>query len=324
MTFKISFVIAFCAIAFSGFSQTDTGQLNNISLIKVNNEIYMLQSNGGNIGLSFGNDGVLMIDSQFAEGMEDLQKEIRRISKKPIRFLVNTHLHDDHTGGNSTLAKEGTIIFSQENVRTRLEEKIRTSSTKIETDILPIITFTEDITFHYNGEKIFVFHVHNAHTDGDAVIYFTDSNVIHTGDAFVNGLYPFIDSENGGSIKGYLAGLEKIFMVANEDTKIIPGHGKLATKINITETINMLTFLYKRISYFYGNQKTEEQVVAMKDLTAEYDAKGYGKGFITSEKIVRSIYKEVDKELGESKRKNEEARKKVEQMTKEYEEKNKQ
>src|SRR5690606_31952762 len=177
----------------TAFSQSDTGEEMHIKTIKVSNKIYMLQGKGGNIGLSFGNDGIFMIDDQYAEGIEQIQKDIKTISKNPIQFLVNTHFHGDHTGGNAVLAQQGTIIFSQENVRTRLQGMIAEEKKKIPQEILPVVTFSEDLTFHYNGEKIYVFHVHNAHTDGDAMVYFTDSNVLHTGDVFFNGKYPFID-----------------------------------------------------------------------------------------------------------------------------------
>jgi glyoxylase-like metal-dependent hydrolase (beta-lactamase superfamily II) len=299
------------------YSQTDTGNKFNTKLIKVNNKIYMLQGKGGNIGLSFGNDGIFMIDDQYAEGIEQIQKDIKTISKNPIQFLVNTHFHGDHTGGNAVLAQQGTIIFSQENVRTRLQGMIAEEKKKIPQEILPVVTFSEDLTFHYNGEKIYVFHVHNAHTDGDAMVYFTDSNVLHTGDVFFNGKYPFIDTDNGGSIQGYIDGIGKALLLINEDTKIIPGHGDVGTYKDLQKASYMLSIIYKRVTTHYINKKTEEEVAQTKDITKEFDDLGYGDGFISREAFLRTVYKEVAKErspIDKNAEKNRQAREKLEKM----------
>lgn len=301
------------------YSQTDTGNKVNTKLIKVNNKIYMLQGKGGNIGLSLGNDGIFMIDDQYADGFEQIQKDIKTISNKPIQFLVNTHFHGDHTGGNAALAQTGTVIFSQENVRTRLMGRIAEEKKKIPQETLPVVTFSEDLTFHYNGEKIYIFHIHNAHTDGDAMVYFTDSNVLHTGDIFFNGQYPFIDTENGGSLKGYIEGIEKALLIINEDTKIIPGHGDVGTYKDLQEAANMLSIVYKRVRGPYTNKMSEDEVAKMTDLTKEYDTKGYGRGFISTEAFLRMIYKEIAKErsaIDENAEKNRQAREKMEKMQK--------
>ncbi len=301
----------------TAFAQSDNGEKTHLKLIKVNNKIYVLQGNGGNIGLSFGNDGVFMIDDQFAEDIEQIQEEIKKVSDKPVRFLVNTHFHGDHTGGNAAMAKTGAIIFSQENVRTRIQGIIRRETKKIPEEALPLVTFSEDLTFHFNGEKIYVFHVHNAHTDGDAMVYFTDSNVLHTGDVFFNGKYPFIDIENGGSLKGSIEGLGKALLVINEDTKIIPGHGNVGTYKDIQKSEDMLAFVYKRVYANYINKKTEDEVAKMTDITKEYDDEGYGAGFISTEAFLRMIYKSVAaerKSIENNAEKNKQAREKVEKM----------
>ena len=301
----------------TAFTQSDNGEKTHLKLIKVNNKIYVLQGNGGNIGLSFGNDGVFMIDDQFAEDIEQIQEEIKKVSDKPVRFLVNTHFHGDHTGGNAAMAKTGAIIFSQENVRTRIQGIIRRETKKIPEEALPLVTFSEDLTFHFNGEKIYVFHVHNAHTDGDAMVYFTDSNVLHTGDVFFNGKYPFIDIENGGSLKGSIEGLGKALLVINEDTKIIPGHGNVGTYKDIQKSEDMLAFVYKRVYANYINKKTEDEVAKMTDITKEYDDEGYGAGFISTEAFLRMIYKSVAaerKSIENNAEKNKQAREKVEKM----------
>ena len=290
--------IIICFVGFSISAQTETRQKSNTKPLKVKNNIYIIQSKGGNIGLSSGNDGVFMIDDQFENAIPGIITEIKKLNDKPIKYLVNTHHHGDHTGGNILIAKNGTIIFSHENVRKRLGDYIRNSSVKIDADILPIITFSEDLTFHFNGEKIMVFHVHNAHTDGDVIVYFTKSNVIHTGDIFFNGKYPFIDLNSGGSLQGSIDAIDKILMLADDKTIIIPGHGNLASINDLRTTRSMLTFLWKRIRHHIVNKKTEDEVVNMKELTEEYDAKGFGDGFISTDKFIRTIYKDVIKDLG--------------------------
>ncbi len=326
MLLKINLLTVFLFSVLTSFAQTDTGEKNPTKLIKVSNKIYMLQGKGGNIGLSFGNDGIFMIDDQYAEGIEKIQEDIKKVSDKPIKFLVNTHFHGDHTGGNSALAKTGTVIFSQDNVRDRLQQMMRKETKKMTEDMLPVVTFQEDLTFHFNGEKIYVFHVHNAHTDGDAMVYFTGSNVLHTGDVFFNGKYPYIDVENGGDLIGYIDALEKAVSLINEDTKIIPGHGDIGNVKDLKKTIDMLTTLYKRVTTAYISNKTEEEVLAMSEITQEFDAQGYGSGFIKTEDFVKLLYKEAAKgrsSIDQLEIKNKEARLKVEQMQKEWNEKEK-
>ena len=315
----------------TAFSQTDTGGTMHTKVIKVKNKIYMIQANGGNIGLSFGNDGIFMVDAQYAEGIEQIQKEIRKISGKnkdsiKVQFLVNTHFHEDHVGGNIGMAKTGTAIFSQDNTRKRLQDMIKADKRKIPEQILPVITFAENLTFHYNNETIKIFHVKNAHTDGDAMVYFSDSNVLQTGDVFFNGKYPFIDVENGGSFEGVIAGLEKVLSEIDQETKIIPGHGDLASYEDVQNTIIMLGTIYKKVYTLYASKKTEDEVAKMRDLTKEYDMKGYGSGFITTEAFLRMLYKAVGKErsaIDSNAEKNRQAREKVAKMQKELEEKEK-
>ncbi len=322
--------VIFVISVFTASSQTDTGKKVDTKLLKVNNNVYMYQGNGGNIGLSVGKDGIFMVDSQYAENIEQIQEDIKKISDEPIRFLVNTHFHPDHTGGNSALAKKGTVIFSQEKTRDRLRGVIR-KETKEKTkempkDLLPTVTFSEDLTFHFNGERIYVFHVPNAHTGGDAMVYFTDNNVLHTGDLLFNGKYPFIDLENGGSLKGTIQALQKARALINKETKIIPGHGNLGSYKDLEKTEDMLGVVYKRVSTNFVNNKTEDQVAKMGDLTKEYDVQGFGNGFINTEAFLRMIYKSVAqdrKSIDSNNEKNEQAREKIEQMKKEHEKKNK-
>ena len=161
------------------------------------------------------------------------------------------------------------------------------------------MTFNRKITFHYNGEDIEVFHVANAHTDGDALVYFKKSNVLHTGDVFFKGRYPYIDTNSGGDLFGYIEALEQVLANINENTLIIPGHGDVATFNDLRATIAMLSIVMKRVSFHYLNKKTLEQVLAMPEITEQYDAKGFGDYYISTEKFIRMVYAEVKEKRGE-------------------------
>jgi len=262
-------------------------------LVKVTDNIYMLQDQGGNIGLSFGEDGIFMIDDQFERNIEKTQATIASVKKGQVQFLVNTHHHGDHTGGNLKMAETGTIIFSHENVRKRLKTALEESKNKKGVKALPMITFNEDMTFHYNGDEILVFHVHHAHTDGDAMVYFMNSNVIHTGDVFFKDKYPYIDLKNGGSVLGYAKALDNMLMLVKEDTKIIPGHGDMATLEDVRFTKEMLLDLHSQISILHKAGKTEAEVLKMSEITAKYDALNFGSGFISTEKMLKTVFAEV-------------------------------
>ncbi len=308
-------IFTFC----NSYCQVDNGDKMFTKLIKVNKDIYMLQAKGGNIGLSIGSDGIFMIDDQYAEGIEQIQEEIKKKSQKPVEFLLNTHFHGDHTGGNPAMAETGTTILSQNNVRERLLQKIKNSTEKISEKVLPVITFSEDLTFYYNGEKIYVFHVHNAHTDGDAMVYFLKSNVLHTGDVLFNGKYPFIDLENGGSVEGYIQAIQKAKLIINEDTKIIPGHGDVATPKDLDEELYMLSKVSRMVTTEYLKKKSEDEVAKMTNITADYDAKDYGKGFISTEAFLRTIYKDVANGMegrDSNNEKNRKAAERIEQIKK--------
>ncbi|PKA83262.1 glyoxylase-like metal-dependent hydrolase (beta-lactamase superfamily II) [Ulvibacter sp. MAR_2010_11] len=303
-------LIAFFSL-FSVLAQkTDGGDKVQFKMINVNKDIYMLQGKGGNIGLSFGHDGVFMIDDQFADLSEDILKEIAKVDKKPIQFLINTHMHGDHTGGNANMVEAGAIIVAQDNVRTRLQETIIKAEDKArgDTKILPTITFAQDMTFYFNGEKIMIFHVHDAHTDGDAVVYFTQSNVIHTGDVFFKDRYPYIDLNNGGTVQGYMAALEKIALLADDDTKIIPGHGDIGTKKDLEAMASMLGNIYRRVTHHYTNHKTKAEIIAMRDFTKPFDDLGFGNGFISTEKMLEIMYDDVEKIKGKIDKRNMEER----------------
>ena len=287
-----------CALVLSGVFMMN-GQ-SGLNMVQVHNNIYMLQGRGGNIGLCFGEDGVFMVDDQFADATPLILGEIREISDKPIQFLVNTHHHGDHTGGNINLTREGTVIFSHENVRTRLEEMIRNETgRKVDPTLLPVVTFTESLTFYYNGEEIEIFHVSNAHTDGDVMVYFKNSNVLHTGDVFFKGRYPYVDINSGGDLFGYIQAMERVMVSIDKDTRIIPGHGDLASYNDFRATLNMIAIISKRVAIQYSAGKSEDEVAAMSEITQQYDDKGFGEGYITTDKFIRMVYAEVKEDMGE-------------------------
>lgn len=275
-------------------SQTDDGRASDSKLIEVSKGIYLYQNRGGNIGISIGPDGIFMIDDQYEEITEDLLKDLKKLSKDDVDFVINTHHHGDHTGGNANMVKEGATIISHSNVRKRLQDYLaENSSVKIDERILPTLTFHNDITFHYNREEIYVFHIEKAHTDGDVIVHFKGSNVVHTGDAFVNGQYPFIDSRNGGSVQGYIDGIETILSTIDKDTKVIPGHGNIANYQDVRAMGSLLTNAWKRVAYHFLKGKSEQEILRMTDITKEYDDKGFGDGYITRERFLKSIYDEV-------------------------------
>lgn len=289
--FKISAVLLFTTSLLIAQEKKPYAQ----NLVQVKSNIYMLQDKGGNIGLSFGDDGIFMIDDQFDKNIAKTQATIAAKDKQPVQFLVNTHHHGDHTGGNLAMAKTGTVIFSQENVRKRLEAAVEESGTMDISKSLPMVTFTEDMTFYYNGDQIFVFHVHNAHTDGDAMVYFMDSNVIHAGDVFFKDRYPFIDLKSGGSVIGYAKALSKLLMLTDENTIVIPGHGDLATVKDVAFTRDMLIDLHQKVSILHEEGKTEAEILKMTSITEKYDDLGYGSGFINTDRMIKTVYADVSK-----------------------------
>ena len=264
-----------------------------IKAVEVAKGIYMLTGKGGNVGLSTGKSGTLLIDDQYAPTAKKLLAAIAKKTSAPVRFVINTHWHGDHTGGNETMGKAGAVIVAHENVRKAMskDQFIKTFNMKSSPapDIaLPVITFTENMTFHWNNDEIEVKHVPSAHTDGDSVIYFKQANVIHAGDTFFNKMYPFIDVTTGGSIGGVISASEKLLDLANDETKIIPGHGVLANKKDLQAYHDMLVVMQKRIGELKYTGKSRDVVIASKP-TADFDPV-WGKGFLKADVWVGIIY----------------------------------
>lgn len=259
--------------------------------------IYMLQGvggfTGGNVGLSVGDDGVILIDDSMPPFLDKLNKAIAGISDKPVNFLINTHVHKDHIGNNASIG-ESTMIVAHENLRQNMLKKGMGMDDGIKhypESALPVITFSHDMNFHLNGEDAHVFHVAHAHTDGDAIIHFKESNIIHTGDTFFNAMFPYIDLNNGGSVDGYIKAQKKVLSIAKNSTQIIPGHGNLASKSDLTTALNMLIDSKNLIQALIDQGKTEKQVVAMNPLKKYHDEWSWR--FITTEKMTRQVYKSL-------------------------------
>ena len=265
----------------------------NIKTTKVAGSVYMLEGSGGNIGVLVGNDGVILIDDQFAPLSEKIKKAIAAISDKPIRFIINTHFHGDHSGGNNVFGSEGSIIVAHENVRKRLStdyifEAFKQEQMAMSYEGLPKITFAESLTFNMNGETVQVIHIKNAHTDGDAAIYFKEANVLHTGDAFVRYGLPFIDEGGGGTIDGMIIGAEQMLKMINDETKIIPGHGQISNKKDLQDFKNQLQTIRNRIADGIKAGKTVDQIISS-DPTKEFKT-GFDKIF-----FVQSVYNSLKK-----------------------------
>ena len=284
----------FSLIALFVISLTFAQRFDNVKIetTKLSDHVYMLVGAGGNIGISIGEDGVFVIDDQFAPLSEKILTAIKALSDKPLNFLVNTHWHGDHSGGNENMAKAGATIIAHDNVRIRME-KPRRDGSKNPKEALPIVTFNDKLNINVNGEPIAVFHVENAHTDGDAILYFTESNVLHTGDTYFKGRYPFIDLNSGGSVNGYIEAAKRGLMVIDNDTKIIPGHGAPSNKSEYKAFLEMLEEIKANISKAIAEGKTEEDVAKDGSLTKKYDDLDFGSGFINSERIRVTFYKSL-------------------------------
>lgn len=261
---------------------------------KLSDSVWMLTGAGGNLGLSIGDDAVFLIDDQFAPLAPKIKAAIARLTPKPVQFLLNTHFHFDHTGGNEAFGREGALIVAHDNVRRRLSVDqliaLGGSTSKQAASpkaALPVVTVPGDIRFHINGDEIHAFHVPRAHTDGDLIVHFTKSDVVHMGDVFFNGAYPFIDGSSGGSVEGVIAAYDRVLALTGERTKIIPGHGPLAGKADLQAMRTMLATVVQRVKDLRAAGRSDAEIRAAAP-SAEFDAR-YGGGFIKPEAFVAQI-----------------------------------
>ena len=270
-------------------AQTDYDAIE-ISVTDVVPGIYYLEGDGGNIGLSVGEDGVFIIDDQFAPLTEKIKARISDYSNQPVKFVINSHFHFDHTDGNQNFGAGGSIIIAHENARIRMSEDqlisvLNQDQFAYDEVGLPKITFTEDMSLHFNGQTVRLHHFGPGHTDTDAIIQFVDANVIHTGDVFVRYGLPFIDVPNGGNLNGMIRAMHGIIELADGNTKIIPGHGQLSTRADMVAYVDMLETIRDRVYEGIQAGMTLEQI------TATEPARGYaGGGFLNNENFTKIAY----------------------------------
>lgn len=254
--------------------------------------IYMLEGvdgfAGGNMSLLVGDDYVAMIDDGIEPVAPMLLADVTETAGRPINFMINTHVHGDHVGGNAHFAEKRTVIFAHDNIRKRLMEDSKDAGGD---GGLPVVTFGEGVTFHLNGLEARVIHVPRAHTDGDAIIYFPDVNVIHAGDILFHNLFPFIDLDTGGTVSGYIAAQEELLSIADDDTRIIAGHGELATKADLQRTLMMITDSQARVKLLVDQGKTVDEVLQENPLSVYHDT--YNWSFISTERMTQTLYRSL-------------------------------
>lgn len=264
-----------------------------LSYTQVTPNLFMIQGVGGNMLLSRGKDGLFLVDDQVASVTEKVRETVKAIEPGEIKFIFNTHWHHDHTGGNAVFRNGGTLTVAHENVRERMTKKNEVHALKrthepSPEEALPVITFAREMVWYYNGEEIHVYHVGNAHTDGDAIVWFKTSNVIHTGDVFFNGLYPLIDYSSGGTIQGMIKAVKRVLKDTNAETKIIPGHGPMGTKWDLMQYLEMLEDVESKVRKLKKEGKNLAQVQAAKP-TQKWD-EAWGKVWLKPDEFAAIVY----------------------------------
>ena len=287
---KEPFAVLAAGLVISAQSQ---GQMPDFDAVELKSSevvegVYMVEGFGGNLGVSVGSDGVLLIDSQFPQLGTKILEAVADLSDEPIEYVINTHWHGDHTGANEQIANTGAAIVAHDNVRFRMDNAPQPAAE----GALPELTFSEAATFHFNGHTIEVVHPRAAHTDGDAMIFFKDVNVIHAGDVLFNGLYPFIDSGSGGSVDGYIAALEQLIEMSDGQTRIIPGHGPLANRSDVERKLAMLKSARERILEHIEAGKTLEEVKAADPLSDFHGEWSWD--FIDGQRFTEILYNDLD------------------------------
>ncbi|HEY5609899.1 MAG TPA: MBL fold metallo-hydrolase [Thermoanaerobaculia bacterium] len=285
--------LALLLTAATGAAQRDFSKVE-IKVTKVAGTVYMLEGAGGNIGVSVGEDGVLLVDDQYAPLVPKITAALKTITDKPVKFVLNTHWHGDHTGGNEALGQSVPII-AHTNVRKRLAAGADLPGRKVEPapkGALPVITFDDRLVVHINGEDIRAIHFPNGHTDGDSVIYFTGSNAVHMGDDFFAGSFPYVDIDSGGSVRGLIANIEKIVKDLPADVKIIPGHGTLSNVDGLKEYLTMLQGTLAAVEAGMQAGKSVDQL-KQENVLASWEK--FGGGFVKADRFIDTLHRELSK-----------------------------
>jgi glyoxylase-like metal-dependent hydrolase (beta-lactamase superfamily II) len=294
----------FATLALSACLAAAAHAQQDLSQVEIRSEaladgVHMLTGAGGNLALSIGEDAAFLVDDQFAPLAPRIKAAIARIAARPVRFVLNTHWHGDHTGGNENFGRAGAVLVAHENVRRRMSveqfnESMNTRTAPSPKAALPVVTFASDVVFHLNGDEIRAFHVPHAHTDGDTIVHFRRANVVHLGDVFFNRLYPFIDTGAGGSLAGTIAAADKVLALAREDTKLIPGHGPLGSRADLLAYRQMLVTVGERLQALARDGKTLGDAIAARP-TQEFD-EVWGKGFMPPDKFVEMLWRDLNRQ----------------------------
>lgn len=302
---RLSLLLA-ATIATPAAAQQDFSKVE-VKVERIAPGVAVLFGAGGNIGLSFGEDGNVIIDDQFAPLVPKIEAAVKSVDPDPVRFVINTHWHGDHTGGNEAFGRAGAVIVAHDNVRRRMS--VDTFSKQMNRTLkatpkagLPVVTFARGVNFHLNGDQLQVVHVDNAHTDGDSLVYWTGANVLHMGDTFFfKATYPFIDRESGGSIDGMIAAVRTGLGIVKPGGKVIPGHGPVATREDLQAYLAMLVDIRSKVATGIRAGRSKAQVVASRP-TAAYDGKVATNGFITPARFVETMYDELKPKLQPSRK----------------------
>lgn len=294
----------FASVFLLGLAASTASAQQDFSKVVINTTdlgqgLYLLTGSGGNIGVSSGPDGVVLIDDQYAPLAPKIRAALETIAPgQPVRFVLNTHWHGDHTGGNEHFGEGGALIVAHHNVRKRLAaggfmEAFKRDVKPAPAKALPVVTFGDDVAFHLNGLTLNAMHVAPAHTDGDAVVFFPEANLVHLGDLYFNGLYPVIDYGSGGHIDGMIDAVSRVLPLINDQTRVIPGHGPLSNKAELIVYRNLLSTVAGRLKALMAEGKSLEQIQAAKP-TAEYDTL-WGKAFLKPEAWVEMVYRGLER-----------------------------
>lgn len=299
---RIRFLLAHAAaVALLVSGAPSAAQAQNPDSVRILTErvadgLYVLRGQGGNIGVAVGADGVFIVDDQFAPLTPKILTAIAALTDRPLRFVLNTHWHFDHTGGNENMGRAGALLVAHDNVRRRMStrqfvEFLKREEMAAPTGALPVVTFNDAVTFHLNGDDVTAIHLPTAHTDGDAAVYFRRANVVHMGDVYVRYGYPFVDLSSGGSLSGLIRGVDRVLALINDSTKVIPGHGATGDRVSLRTYREMLVSVRDRVHTLVTSGATLEQILAAKP-TAAFDA-DWGRGFIKPDDFVRFAFAEV-------------------------------